>query len=221
MHVYFVYIIIYLGKQLFSYFIESWPLDFIPCKYRSKFDQNTLETTPLSLIASQVSSKPDHVLLNVPGIGEIPNTWIGQLGRRKIEKLLEKEELGPIITRLKQDLTYLATTCVKALTKLDASSYEDSDISVALDLCTQYSKQKDSGSRCKATKINELWMTQHDSNLEETLLHEQSLTDRATGILGENLVDAITQKHCQPPDVSLLSTHTHTHAHTHTHTHTP
>ena len=76
---------------------------FIPSKYRSKSDHNILETTPLSLIASQASSKLDHVLLNVPGVRGIPNTWIGQLGRRKIEKLLEKKELGPIITRLKQD----------------------------------------------------------------------------------------------------------------------
>lgn len=185
---------------MFSYFIELWSLVSIPCKYRSLSDVNITEPTPLSSIVSQASSKPDHISLKVPGIGEIPNTWIGQVGRRKIGKLLEQEELRPVITRLKQDLNYLANTCIKALTKLDAEYHDDSDISTALQLCTQYSKEKNSMPRCKATKISELWMAQQDS--EEALSLEQSVTDRATDILGENLVDVITQKHCQPPDVS-------------------
>ena len=178
-----------------------WPLSSIPCKHRNVInDVNTSEVTPLSSIISQESSKPDCVLLKVPGIGEIPNTWIGQIGRRKIGKLIEQEELRPVITRLKQDLNFLADTCFKAFTKLNALNHDDNDISTALQLCTQYSNQQEIVSRCKATKISELWMAEHDG--EDTLPQEQSLTDRATGILGENLVDVITQKHTQPPDVS-------------------
>ena len=192
----------FLKFYLVCYFTDVWPLASIPCKYRSTSAVNSSDFTPLSSIASQVSSKPHHNLVKVPGIGEIPNTWIGQLGKMKIGKLLEQEELRPIITRLKQDLNYLANTCIKALTKLDAENHEDSDISTALQLCAQYSKQQDSGTKCKATKISELWIAQH--NNEETLLQEQSLTDHATGILGESLVDVITQKNCHPPDVSLL-----------------
>ncbi len=146
-----------------------------------------------------MSSRQEHRTVDVPCVGEVPSTWIRQVGKRNIGKLVEREELRPVVKGLQQELRNLASTCFKALTKLNAEGVGDADIVVALDLCKNSCSERVE-SRCKATCIAELWRTEGHEG-EPSLVGESS-RERAAQAVGEKLVDVITEKNKEPPDVS-------------------
>ena len=146
---------------------------------------------------SRMSSRQEQHL-SVPGVGEVPTVWIGQEGRRRIGRLLEHEELLPVVKGLKDDLSNLACICLKAFTKLDAESSSDGDVKAAVELCTQFAPTKPVHAGCKATRITELWKTQPSVAPNHTTSTEQ----RACEAVGEKLVEVITERNKQPPDVS-------------------
>jgi hypothetical protein len=68
-----------------------------------------VHTDPLNLThspaLSHISTRQEHQsVLDVPGIGEVPMTWIGQVGRRRMGKVIEQEEMHPVVKGLQQDL---------------------------------------------------------------------------------------------------------------------
>ncbi len=176
----------------------SWPLALIPAAHRSAPPARMeLSTVPPSPAMSRISSRIEHSAVDVPGVGEVPSAWIGQAGRRKMGKLLEQEELRPVVKGLQRDLRILANTCFTALQKLNAERDEDPDVAKAVELCKQFSSGR-VDSHCKATRIADLWRTQG-----ETLPTGESSVQRAAEALGEKLVDVITEQNKEPPDVSV------------------
>lgn len=120
-------------------FTASWPLPILPQSHcRAPVSQASLSTVPPSPALSTMSARHEHQTVDVPGVGEVPSAWIGQMGKRNIGKLVEREELRPVVKGLQQELRNLARTCSKALNKLNAEGMEDEDVAAALGLCKNF-----------------------------------------------------------------------------------
>ena len=117
-------------------------------------------------------------------------------------KLIEQEELQPVVKSLKGDLRNLSRVCLKALNKLGAEQHTDEDVVAAVQLSNQYTTSIERGRQidCKATRIRELWRNEGSSSVPSV---ETNSEDRATHIVGKSLVEVITEKNKQPPDVSI------------------
>ena len=192
--------LLHIYKYIF-FFSAEWPLDYIPLTHQgAPVVRVEKSTVPASPALSRMSSRQEHQTVDVPGVGEVPSAWIGQAGKRKMGKLLEQEELRPVIKGLQQELRHLASTCYKALMKFNAEDHADADVVAAVDLCKQFLSQRDIQRGCKEQRIAELWRTQQMQGEPST--HGESTTERATRAIGEKLVDVITEKSKQPPDVS-------------------
>ena len=117
-------------------------------------------------------------------------------------KLMEQEELRPVVKSLKGDLRNLSRVCLKALNKLGAEQHTDEDIVAAVRLCNQYTTSIERATQigCKATRIRELWRNEGSSAVPSV---ETNSEDRTTHIVGKSLVEVITEKNKQSPDVSI------------------
>lgn len=155
---------------------------------------------PSAQLSPALSTEQTSSAINIPGIGEIPSSWVGLTGKRCLGRLLEQEELQPVVKMLKRDIHKLATTCQKALKKLGAEKSCDREVSVALELCGHYASAKTERG-CKATRIQELWVNQDEDNTASPMKNAQ---DRAKQAIGEKLVNVITQQGKQRPDVSTV-----------------
>lgn len=151
----------------------------------------------------------------------MPLTWIGQVGQRRMERLIEQEQLRPVVTMLQKDLKVLASSCLQALKKLGAEESADGDISSALKLCKQHcnTTSTSKSQTCKAERIFKLWKDQKPTanNLH---VHARDPTERAVEVVGEQLVETITQKTKEPPDgstVLVCPVHIQTPGHTYIH----
>lgn len=179
-----------------------WPLQALqkrhqgaPCVHL----ENTHVTQSPAL--SRMSTRQEH--LDIPGVGEVPLTWIGQVGQRRMGRLIEQEELRPIVKGLQQDLRVLASSCLHAMNKLGAEKSMDTQVTSAVQLCKQYCNTSEKSKPCKATRIAELWK-EHSSHTcapdDRAVCVPQG---RAADIVGEKIVEIITEKNKEPPDVSM------------------
>ena len=136
------------------------------------------------------STRTEQRALEVPGLGEVPFTWIGQIGCVKIRRLIEEDKLRPVVIQFQRDLKACSSTCLKTLTKLGDST--DPEIQTALQLCRQYADLKKTGPRNqKASRIRKLWVDEGNVCDSSPLLQVE---DKATKVLGEGLMGVITQK---------------------------
>ena len=133
----------------------------------------------------------------IPGIGSVCTRWVGEKGKKQLMQLADQEKCRS----LKQELHSLANVCKKALTVLGADQSSDPQVQKANSLCDVYIGK--SGSKSKPSlhnrKMGALWKSQHDEPPGATCIAGPA---GATAVLGSELVDTITEKHKQPPDVS-------------------
>ena len=138
--------------------------------------------------------------VEIPGIGLVCTRWVGEKGKRQLIQLADQETCRT----LQQELQTLANECKKALTVLGADTSPDPQVQKANSLCDEYLHK--SSRKCKSSLHNQrmevLWKSQHDE-FPGTVAGPAG----ATAVLGSQLVDTITEKHKQPPDVSFNITH--------------
>ena len=182
-------------------FLDTWPLTMLPKSFARtravEYDGSEC-TSPTITIRSTVTVQKG---IPVPGIGEVPFTWVGEAGGMRIKKMLEEESLQPVVKQLQRDLKACSSTCLKALAILGADTSDDSDVKQAVSLCKQFTGTRTPASHpSKGNRICDLW--RQEAHTDQTALIQTD--ERATELLGPTLVDVITQKHQKPPDVSHI-----------------
>ena len=166
-------------------------------------------TNPASSEMSGVEMESPHKLMataqqfrcEIPGIGAVSTMWVGHKGVRDIRRKLAEEETTSKVKELSTELRVLAKECMTAFEVAGLKSSDDPKIRKAVDLCSSYLPQT---ARCRvttSTSIATLWKEQQSGSELPGPVDKKEL---ATSILGEKLVDTLTEKNQQPPDVSYM-----------------
>ena len=137
----------------------------------------------------------------IPGIGAVSTMWVGHKGVRDIRRKLAEEETTSKVKELSTELRVLAKECMTAFEVAGLKNSDDPKIRKAVDLCSSYLPQT---ARCRvttSTSIATLWKEQQSGSELPGPVDKKEL---ATSILGEKLVDTLTEKNQQPPDVSYM-----------------
>ena len=143
---------------------------------------------------------------DIQGIGEICTSWIGQQGVLEIKRTVSERKTAQEVKTLSSDIKKLASNCYRAFEKAGLLNSEDEVIKGAVELCQTHIQKLPQEGRKRTSAIASLWK-QHTST--EAAHCTTDLKKHATAVLGDKLVDTLTEKHREPPDVSL-STCTHT-----------
>lgn len=135
----------------------------------------------------------------IEGVGFLSSTWMGQRGKRELVQEVHDESERSESQTLKRELRTFAKVCGNALGNLGAHSSNDPQVKNAIELCDSYlslKKKKMSVSQ----KLNQLWKSGELSASQDEISTDPAQI--ASAVLGNSLVDAITEKDKQPPDVS-------------------
>ena len=151
----------------------------------------------LSTPQKQKSVDKEHPI-DIEGIGCVSSAWIGKTGKQELFESLGAEIERYESSRLSRELHTLARTCKSAFECLQASSSQNSCVKQAVSLCETYCTPKPMLSFNQ--RIHRLWKSGDPSVSSEN----GSVSEIVGTVLGENLVHAITEKHKQPPDVSMI-----------------
>ena len=136
---------------------------------------------------------------NVPEIGNIHTLWVGQKGVCDIRSMVVQQEAE----KKSSEIRTLARECLRAFEAAGCNNSDNEQVVKAINLCQSYSPNFVSSRhlhKTNAGEIAELWKEQPSVNVERGNQTAQSL---AKSVLGRNLVDKLTNKTRQPPDVSL------------------
>lgn len=136
---------------------------------------------------------------DIQGIGEICTSWVGQQGVLEIKRTVSERKTAQEVKTLSSDIKKLASNCYRAFEKAGLLNSEDEVIKGAVELCQTHIQKLPREGR-KKPAIASLWK-QHTST--EAAHHTTDLEKHATTVLGDKLVDTLTEKHREPPDVSL------------------
>ncbi len=111
----------------------------------------------------------------------------------------------PMIKQLQKDLKACSSTCLNALSILGARSSENQEVKNAISLCEQFENCSEPAMRqTRGGRIRELWM--NEAHLPTSSTRRPS-DQRAAEVLGSSIVEVITQKKQQPPDVRRNYSH--------------
>lgn len=193
--------------------IENWILNQLLCTERASISEqahglSTNERSPtLAVSMSGVEIGSPHPFraaqkentFEIPGIGIISTQWIGHEGREKLMEQFAMDIETPKLSALKKELRTLASVCLKAFESFEVVNISDPKVKQALDLCRSYVPK--SSARHVDNPISRVWK-------ETTSIPHQLPKDNiqlATQVLGENIVDMITEKRREPPDVRNLN----------------
>lgn len=165
---------------------------------------NELDSCLSACSMSGVEIESPHVTLaseknrsyEIPRIGIISTLWTGQEGRQALMNDYEMEIETPKITALKRELRELASTCLKALVDIQDTKPQ---VRQAIDMCRNYIPK--SSNRIIDNPISDLWKNK-TSNSPKSPTNSKEL---ATQVLGEQIVNTITERNKDPPDVSYIS----------------
>ena len=185
--------------MLFVHFTESWIIQCVSsegvCTVVQQEDQggHISGVDIESPYKAMVKEKEQDT--EIPGIGSVCTRWVGEKGKKQLMQLADQEKCRS----LKQELHSLANVCKKALTVLGADQSSDPQVQKANSLCDVYIGKSSSKSKPSLhnRKMGALWKSQHDEPPGAI-----AGPAGATAVLGSELVDTITEKHKQPPDVS-------------------
>ncbi len=134
----------------------------------------------------------------IPGIGALRTMWICRRGVREIRRKLAEEEASSKVKAMSTELRVLAKECMTAFEVAGLKTSEDPQVRRAIDLCSSYLPQTTRLKATTSTAIATLWK-QQPSDLE--LPGPSDKRELVTSVLGEKLVDTLTEKKQQPPDV--------------------
>ena len=183
-----------LFKQLKSRYGEQVPQD------ATTNDEDDLSGVEVDSPHKTLSTAQEFPC-ELPGVGVVRTRWVGQRGvsdiRRSISQQMSEEQ-GRAIQTLSNDIKKLASTCHKAFEVAGLLDSADEQIQCAVALCKCHlSETKE---RKKVTSaISSLWKG------EAGEVHSSlDPSTRAESVLGTNLVEKLTEKNREPPDVSNI-----------------
>ena len=144
---------------------------------------------------------------SIPVIGDVCTSWIGQKGVSDLQKLKQQEETKNEVQAKSSELRVLATECLKAFEVAGLRNSDDPQVRKATDLCLLYVPRFmcKTSSRNMSCDIAQVWKQQvqeHSNPVAEG--KEPAVQSLAESILGEKLIDTVTEKKRQAPDVSIL-----------------
>ena len=148
--------------------------------------------SPHAVIAAEKESS-----FEIPGIGIISTQWIGREGRCKLIKQFMIEMETPRLSDLKKELRTLASVCLKAFESYAVENISKPDIKQALDRYVP--KSSKAHEKRLDNPISCVWK---GASSQDQLLPIDNI-ELATHILGEHVVDTITEKKRDPPHVRI------------------
>lgn len=135
----------------------------------------------------------------------LSTSWIGRNGILDIQAKIVKQETVHQVKTLKKELNILAKECAKAFEVAGLSENENPHVRRAITVCSSYvwSKPGFEQRSSKSSTIERLWKQQMTETDEANRTNPSNL---ASTILREKLVETLTEKKHQPPDVSCMFT---------------
>lgn len=140
--------------------------------------------------------------LLIPGIGEVRTSWIGHKGVCEMKTRSTEERAEAEVKAVMMELRVLATECMKAFKAAGMEESDDPQVKKAVGLCSSYLPQTREQKQATCVTIADLWKGE---KIEPAVLPSQSKRDLASSLLGQKLVDTLTEEQRQPPDVSKLT----------------
>lgn len=183
----------------------TWMLSQLKAQYCHTIQETTSQEDSDDMSGVVVDS-PYKVLFEsqefpfeIQGIGEIRTSWIGQQGVLEIKRTVSEQKTAQQVKTLSSDLKKLACNCHKAFEKAGLLDSEDEVIKSAVELCQAHLQKLPQEGRKRTSAIASLWK-QHTSTEEAHC--SKDMAKHVTAVLGDKLVDTLTEKHREPPDVS-------------------
>lgn len=188
--------------------LGDWALkQLVVATEHSSFTPSTAIHADNSDSLSGVEMESPHIQLTndkecsheIPEIGVIATSWVGHTGRQQLIEDFTKSIVTPKVQDLKKELLMVASVCLKGFQSIETDDDLPSDAQKAIDLCQQY-VPKPKQRRIEAS-VSELWKENCNVVSQDAIPVDK--VQLATTVLGEKIVGTITEKHKDPPHVSL------------------
>lgn len=168
-------------------------------QFRTSTPENYSENSGMEIISTPQKEKiaeKDHPVV-IEGVGLLSTAWIGQRGRKELMDGLKNQVERHEVSTLQQDLLRLSRTCLNAFDSLSSPDSSTAQVLKAKSLCESFTVSKKKKLLSFNKKVEQLWKTAEIGTTEIS-----DPTEQASAVLGEHLVEVITEKNKQPPDVS-------------------
>lgn len=190
-------------------FTDTWTLLKLPVAFpKSSTDlrQNTVDDSDLSGIEMESPHKEiataHEFPCNISEVGEVCSSWIGQKGVCDIVQMRAQELAEGKIQAKSSELRVLATECLRAFEAAGMCESKNPQVSKATELCSSYAPHAATQAprKSRPCEISRLW--KESEHLAFTADSESATQSLAESLLGKQLVEKITEKNHQAPDVS-------------------
>ena len=145
---------------------------------------------------------------NIPEVGQVSSSWIGQRGVCDIIELRVKEAADSELQTKSSELRELAIECLQAFESAGLIESENPQVIKATKLCLSYAPRAvtnmhETSRRSTSCAIADLWK-QNDPVNNDKDGHPPDAQSLAESLLGDQLVDKVMEKNRQPPDVRYM-----------------
>ena len=139
---------------------------------------------------------------HVSDIGEVRSLWVGHKGVNEIVQMRAKEREEVEVSSKSQELRKLARECLLALQEAGLAESDSAQVRKATKLCKLYHPQNvsDQPRDLWGCSISRLWRNNDHVGSGN---QEQAGISVAETVLGDELVEKVTEKNRSPPDVSF------------------
>lgn len=175
-------------------------------KSATDLSQNTIDDSDLSGIEMESPHKEiataHEFPCNISEVGEVRSSWIGQKGVCDIVQMRAQELADGKIQAKTGELRVLATECLMAFEAAGLSESKNPQVLKATKLCLSHALRAATRAhrKSKPCEISRLW--KESEHLASTSDQECGTQSLAESLLGKQLVEKITEKNRQAPDVS-------------------
>lgn len=196
MHVLLWFVFFFEGKcNLEELVNKQAEVNVTQCQTITEDDSDNSGIEIVSTPQKEKIAEKDHPFV-IEGVGLLSTAWIGQTGRKEFMYGLKHQVERHEVLTLQRDLHKLSRTCLDAFNSLNSQDSNTAQVQKAKSLCESYSVSKKKPLSFN-TKVQQLWKT---AELMTPVICDT--TEQACAVLGESLVEVITEKNKQPPDVS-------------------
>ena len=170
-------------------------------------ERSTMEDDSISGVEFEsphkLLSTAEEFPVEIAGVGELSTRWVGSKGVLSIRKQLVQEGATEQVKTLNAELKLMAQQCTEAFKVSGLMESENTNVRRAIDLCASYLGVPQASKVPKTTSsIATLWKQQVLDESEQSTSKNPS--DLASSVLGEKLMDTLTEKNREPPDVCSI-----------------
>lgn len=167
-----------------------------------QMEQKSETSTVCSMSVETHAPRGGGCALEIPGVGVVPTSWVGEKGRQNIWQNFVKDTDSAVVADLKKELRILSTTCLKAFDKF-ANKEEHSlpDVQTAIKLCQQNAPKRKSSHQPATAPVAKMW--KGACNSFDGVEPAEDKVKLARHVLGDTIVSTIREEHKDPPHVSI------------------